>query len=150
MMCRSRLWLLAWMLSSLVLAASAARAGYSFEAPPSHPDWEPGIEAIQRRDWTAAIAHLGQVVKNEPDNADAHNSLGFAYRNAGELDAAFKHYREALRRSPNHRSAHENIGEAWLAIGQKAKAREHLQALKKACGDCGEYQNLARAIAAAK
>lgn len=138
------------LLAILLFSSAAARAGYSFEAPSLHPDWEPGIEALQRSDWTMAIAHLGQVVRNEPDNADAHNNLGFAYRNAGMLDAAFKHFREALRLVPAHRGAHENIGEAWLKAGHKAKAREHLAALKRACGDCDEYKRLGKSIGALK
>lgn len=91
----------------VLVASASAHSGYSFETPPSHPDWEPGIEAIQRSDWAAAIDHLGQVVRNEPDNADAHNALGFAYRRAGRLDPAFAHFRAALRIMPGHRSAHE-------------------------------------------
>lgn len=134
-----------------MLLLSSAQAGYSFESPPSHPDWEPGIEAIQRLDWSSAITHLTQVVRNEPDNADAHNALGFAYRNSNRMESAFLHFREALRLNPAHRSAHENIGEAYLKTGNKAKAREHLAALERLCGrNCDERRNLAKAIAAAK
>ncbi len=133
------------------LLATAARAGYSFETPPSHPDWEPGIEAIQRNDWPAAITHLDQVVRNEPDNADAHNALGFAYRSSERMDSAFKHFREALRLAPGHRSAHENLGEAYLKAGNKAKAREHLAILARLCAQpCEERASLAKAIAAAR
>lgn len=139
----------------VLLAASLlivpAHAGYSFETPPSHPDWEPGIEAIQRSDWASAIDHLSQVVRNEPDNADAHNALGFAYRQGNRMESAFRHFRESLRLNPKHRSAHENIGEAYLKTGNKAKAREHLTALERLCGTtCEEQRSLAKAIAAAK
>ena len=102
-------------------------------------------------DWAAAITHLSQVVRNEPDNADAHNALGFAYRNGKRIDSAFRHFREALRLDPKLKSAHENIGEAYLTTGNKAKAREHLAALERLCGKgCDEQRNLAKAIAAAK
>jgi len=135
----------------LALMTASARAGYSFETPPSHPDWEPGIEAIQRHDWPSAITHLTQVVRNDPDNADAHNALGFAYRNSNRMEIAFKHFREALRLNPEHRSAHENIGEAYLKTGNKVRAREHLGVLERLCGKtCDEQRNLAKAIAAAK
>lgn len=131
--------------------AVPARAGYSFEAPPSHPDWEPGIEALQRLDWASAITHLTQVVRNQPDNADAHNALGFAFRNNDELDRAIAHFRDSLRLDPKHRSARENLGEAFLKTGDKGKAREQLAILERLCGPgCEEYERLARAIAAAK
>ena len=138
-------------LLSLLLLAAPVRAGYSFETSPSHPDWEPGIEAIQRNDWPSAITHLMQVVRNEPDNADAHNALGFAFRSSDRMESAFLHFREALRLNPKHRSAHENIGEAYLKTGNKAKARQHLAVLERLCGrSCDEQRNLAKAIAAAK
>lgn len=138
--------LLAW------LAASPTRAGYSFEAPPSHPDWEPGIEALQRLDYAMAITHLLQVVKNEPDNADARNALGFAYLSTKRYDVALRHLREALKLDPTLLSAHENIGRVYVATGQRARAREHLAALERLCATapCEEQRNLAAAIAAAR
>jgi Flp pilus assembly protein TadD len=131
--------------------AACARAGYSFEAPPSHPDWEPGVEALQRLDYPMAITHLAQVVTNQPDNADAQNALGFAYASTRRYDLAIKHLREALRLDPRHLSAHENLGRAYLGTGNKAKAREHLAALQRLCsGGCEEQRSLAKALAAAR
>jgi len=138
-------------LAMLLLVCTTVRAGYSFEAPPSHPDWEPGLEALQRLDYAAAITHLSQVVKNEPDNADGQNALGFAYLSTKRYGTAIKHLLEALRLDPKHLSAYENIGRAYLASGNKAKAREQLAALERLCGNgCDEQRNLAKAIAAAK
>lgn len=135
----------------LAFAAFGASAIGNDEARSKHPDWEPGLEAIRAKDWSAAIAHLQAVVRNEPDNADAHNWLAYAYRNRKELPRAFEHYRIALKLDPAHRGAHEYIGEAYLAAGNKAKAREHLAILAKLCGrDCDEYRDLERAIAAAR
>jgi len=131
--------------------AACAHAGYSFEAPPSHPDWEPGVEALQRLDYPTAITHLTQVVTTQPDNADAQNALGFAYASTRRYDLAMKHLREALRLDPKHLSAHENMGRAYLGTGNKAKAREHLAALQRLCGSgCEEQRNLAKALAAAR
>ena len=137
--------------AALSVLVTCARAGYSFEAPPSHPDWEPGIEALQRLDYAMAITHLQQVVTNQPDNADAQNALGFAYVAARRYTLAMKHLSEALRLDPKHVGAHENIGRAYVALGKKAKAREHLAALQRLCSQgCDEQRNLAKAIASAK
>jgi Flp pilus assembly protein TadD len=135
---------------ALACHASAALAiGYD-EAKSRHPDWEPGVEAIRAKEWSVAIDHFKAVVRNEPDNADAHNWLAYAYRNRRELKLAFEHYSIALRIDPNHLGAHEYIGEAYLAAGNKAKAREHLAVLAKLCNKlCEEYRDLAKAIAAA-
>jgi len=134
-----------------ILSTPVARAGYSFEAPPSHPDWQPGVEALQRSDYAMAITHLMQVVTNEPDNADARNALGFAYLATRRYAPATTQLREALRIDPKHLSAHENLGRVYLATGNRTKAREHLVALQRLCGGrCDEERSLEKALAATK
>ena len=82
-------------------------------------------------------------------NADIQNYLGFAYRNAGNLDLAFRHYEKALQLSPRHRGAHEYVGEAYLMAGNLAKAEEHLAALRAICLiECEEYEDLKAKVAA--
>jgi Flp pilus assembly protein TadD len=128
-----------------------ALADAAVTQPVTNPDFEQGVEAIKARDWDKAIEHFASYVKIDPVNADAQNFLGYAYRNQKKLDLAFRHYNEALRLDPAHKGAHEYIGEAYLMAGDKAKAQEHLVALKKICTErCEEYQDLARAIARAK
>ena len=89
-----------------------------------------------------------KVVAADPESADAHNYLGYAYRWTGKMDDSFKHYNIALKLSPNHRGAHEYIGMAYLKVHQPEKAKEHLARLEKICGKkCEEYDDLAKAIA---
>ena len=84
-------------------------------------------------------------------NADAHNWLGFAYRNAGDLKRAFAEYEEALRLDPQHKGAHEYVGEAYVIAKEIPKAEEHLAALEKLCGrSCPEYKDLDETIRKAK
>ncbi len=122
------------------------------QAPPvNNADFEIGSNAIKASDWSRAVYHLNIAAGAEPTNADVQNLLGFAYRKERKLELAFKHYREALRLDPAHRGAHEYIGEAYLLAGDKARAQQHLATLEKLCGKgCEEYQDLARAITAAK
>jgi cytochrome c-type biogenesis protein CcmH/NrfG len=133
-------------------AAPLARADANLSSPPvNNADFDIGADAIKSREWDRAASHLEIAVRAEPANADAQNLLAYAYRQQKKLDLAFKHYREALRLDPKHRGAHEYIGEAYLMRGDKVKAQEHLVALERLCGKgCEEYQDLARAIAAAK
>lgn len=134
----------------LLLACNGALAVGEVDGS-KHPDWDRGVEAIQRRDWPAAIQDFSSVIKGEPDNAGAYNWLAYAYRKSGNVQTAFKYYREALRLDPKHLGAHEYIGEAYLMVGDKARAREHLAILEKLCGrNCEEYKDLAKAIAAAR
>jgi Flp pilus assembly protein TadD len=136
-----------------LLAAGTATA--NIDLPPSamtNADAEVAMAALKAGDWQRAIDSFNAALRAEPDNADFHNGLGYAYRKVGRLEPSFRHYRIALRINPELRSAHEYIGEAYLASGDKAKAREHLVVLEKLCKgrDCEEYRDLAKAIADAK
>jgi len=98
-----------------------------------------------------AIAALSSAALRDTRNADIQNYLGYAYRNAGQLDAAFRHYERALTLSPRHRGAHEYVGEAYLIVNNLAKAEEHLAALQQICLiPCEEFEELKEKIEAYK
>lgn len=112
-------------------------------------DFVAGKKSIKSKDWQAATKSFTKVVAREPDNADAHNYLGYASRNLGKMEDSFKHYNIALKLDPKHKGAHEYIGVAYLKSNQPEKAKEHLASLEKICGKkCEEYEDLAKAIAA--
>jgi Flp pilus assembly protein TadD len=140
----------------LVLAATISPALQAVESDSdpvaaSDPDYAAGKRAIEAKDWTAAIERFSAAALRAPDNADIQNYLGFASRNAGNLDAAFRHYHRALVSDPRHRAAHEYIGEAYLMASNLAKAEEHLAALERICLlPCGEYADLKARITAYK
>ena len=80
-------------------------------------------------------------------NADAHNWLGYAYRNAGNMNRAFQEYEIALKLDPGHLGAHEYVGEAYVIAKDLPNAKVHLAALEKLCGrDCPQYRDLQEAI----
>lgn len=113
-------------------------------------DYADGLKAIEAKNWSDAIRLLSSAALRDTRNADIQNYLGFAYRNSGDLSAAFMHYNRALTLNPRHRGAHEYIGEAYLMIGNRAKAEEHLAALRKICLlPCEEYGRLEKQVAAA-
>ena len=145
--------------ASVTLAAAIAvgvpgtmRADPSESDPKSiarDPDYIAGKWAIDAREWSEAVKRLDRAARRDPDNADLHNYLGFAYRNLGRLEPAFEHYRRALALNPQHRGAHEYAGEAYLLAGNLAKAEEHLEALRRIClVPCEELADLEREITA--
>jgi Flp pilus assembly protein TadD len=139
----------AMFVATLSLAAWAADT----PAPAALPnaDLQMGREAIAAKNWKVAISNLQAAVNYEPNNADAWNLLGYAYRNSGDTKNAFPAYERALKIDPNHRGAHEYIGIAYVVVGDKAQAQLHLVALERICGKgCEEYQDLAKAIATGK
>ena len=111
------------------------------------PDYAAGKQAIEAKNWSAAIKSLSFAALRDTRNADIQNYLGYAYRHTGQFDLAFKHYARALQLNPRHRGAHEYVGEAYLMVNNLAKAEEHLAALQNICLlPCAEYEDLKKTI----
>jgi Flp pilus assembly protein TadD len=111
------------------------------------PDYASGKKAIEAKNWNTAIKSFSAAALRDTRNADIQNYLGYAYRNAGQMELAFKHYERALQLNPRHRGAHEYIGEAYLMVNDLDKADEHLAALQKICLiPCEEYGDLKKQI----
>jgi Flp pilus assembly protein TadD len=138
---------------AVLLTPSAIMAVDNQENPAAvalDPDYAAG-KAIEAKQWSAAITALSSAALRDTRNADIQNSLGYAYRNAGQLDAAFRHYERALTLSPRHRGAHEYVGEAYLIVNNLAKAEEHLAMLQQICLiPCEEFEELKEKIEAHK
>ena len=133
--------------TALAIASAPTLAVDSDPSPPINNDHAAGKKAIEAKDWNGAIKLLTAAAQRDPRNADIQNLLGYAYRNAGQLDPAFKHYQRALQLDPRHRGAHEYIGEAYLMADNLAKADEHLAALKRICPSaCEERDDLMKSI----
>ena len=118
-----------------------------------NPNIVAGRQAIQAKDFKAAVGHLTKAVQEEPKNADAHSMLGYSYRKVGTFDKSMDHYQTALKIDSGHRSAHEYLGELYLDMNQPDNAEKELAALKKACpffGKCEEYEDLKKALDAYK
>ena len=148
------LFYLVLLLGAMTLAgppALAAGGGGSepvWNTPPEDPNYTAGKQAVEAKNWEAAVEALSKVLAKDSSNANAHNYLGYTYRNSGKLDLAFKEYEEALRLDPRHRGAHEYLGEAYLMAGNLAKAEEHLKVLDGLCFfSCEEFRDLKKAIA---
>jgi len=112
------------------------------------PNFVAGKAAIQAEQWTDALGRLTLAIQVDPNNADAWNLLGFAYRHMGDMDNSFKHYERALQINPSHRDAHEYMGEAYLQVGRLQEAEQHLKALDRLCWlPCEQYTELKEKIA---
>ena len=141
------------MLAAIALAAWAPAA--SADPSETNPDlatrdedYAAGRKALLAHDWPAAVARLSKAEVRNPDSADLHNDLGFAYRNLKQYDKAFSHYERALAIEPRHRGAHEYIGEAYLMVGDVKNAEKHLAALREICLlGCEELKDLEEAFA---
>jgi len=134
-------------LVAAVLAIGPAIAVDSDPNPPASAEHAAGKQAIEAKDWNRAIQSLTAAAAREGRNADIQNLLGYAYRNAGQLEVAFKHYHQALKLDPRHLGAHEYIGEAYLIANNPAKAEEHLAQLQRLCpAVCEERDDLQKKL----
>ena len=96
-------------------SATAQAAGSTSSSKSSSGDraakrYAKAVKEIKKGDFDDAIDLLRKVVKKQPDNADAHNLLGFSYRKLGKFDPARKHYARALKLDPAHKGALEYLG----------------------------------------
>lgn len=102
---------------------------------------------IDNGQYQRAIRVLDDIVRNEPNNADAHNLLGFSYRKMENFTRAETHYDRALRVEPAHRGALEYAGELYLQTGRRAQAEATSRRLEQACpAGCEELDALRAAL----
>ena len=74
--------------------------------------------------WTRALACTS-------GNSVAHNNIGYALYQKGDVKDAISHYKQALENYPNYAEAHYNLGVVFLKMGELDDAiAEYKQALK--------------------
>jgi len=77
-----------------------------------------GICLVDARLWQQAIEHLTQVIFQQPDNAEAMNSIGLAYSETGDHDKAIKWFEKSINTDNQFALAHFNKGMLLLKKGQ--------------------------------
>ena len=139
--------------AALLGAVNLAYADSTREEPPPKPAAAPGVtlasaqQKIDAGDYRGAIPILTDIIKGNPNNADALNLMGFSLRKTGQTDLALQYYNKALSLSPKHLGANEYLGELYVELGQMDKAKERLAVLQGACGNCTQVAELSAAIA---
>ncbi len=109
------------------------------------------VRMIERGAFEDAIALLKRVVREEENNANAWNWLGFASRKTGDLEASEVAYDRALALEPDHKGALEYQGELRLMQNNLAAAEGNLAKLAQLCpAGCEQYEDLKTEIAAYK
>ena len=79
---------------------------------------------IQLEYWSDSRLLWQHTLDVTSDNALAHNDLGTALEDAGEIDKAIFHYSEAVRIEPQYAEAHYNLAKALLKSGKMERAAE--------------------------
>lgn len=86
---------------------------------------------IQVGYWRDSVSLFTHTLASTSNNALAHNNLGLALADKGEISTAIRHYRRALEIKPDFPLAHNNIGLALVDMKRFDEAVSHFkEALK--------------------
>jgi tetratricopeptide (TPR) repeat protein len=130
------------------MVLSAPALAIDFSTGDSSKQLADAKKRVDAKDFSGAVKLLREVIEAEPRNADAHNYMGYSYRQLGEFERARRHYVMALSIDRNHRGAHEYLGELYLQTGDLEAAQKHLATLKRLCPfGCEEHDELMAAVA---
>lgn len=88
---------------------------------------ERGNELMERSRWADAIAAYQQAIQTDPNNAKAHNGLGWAYNRMSRHGEAFPPLVKAIQLDPQLADAHYGIAYAYLGSDNYAKAMAFLK-----------------------
>lgn len=89
-------------------------------------------------DWRTSDALFTRALVADPENALAHNLLGFDLVKKGREADADRHFREAIRIEPGYIAAHYNLGLLLARRGDFAEASTHLEGVVKSRPDFAE------------
>ncbi len=95
-----------------------------------------------------AIKSLLKHYKDNIDDADTLNLLGFSHRKIGDYKNAELYYALGLEINPNHVGINEYMGELFVVTNRIAEAKKRLDVLKNC--NCKEYIELKQVIEGTK
>ncbi len=118
---------------ALLFATPAMAAGsYRYE-PSASKLINDAKKLIEKEKYKRAIVKLEKAKKDEADNADIFNYLGFAHRKIGNYEESKIYYQEALSIQPDHKLALEYQGELYLTLNDINSAQSNLMKLEALC-----------------
>ena len=72
--------------------------------------------------YAGEIEDAREEVRKNPDDAEVHYNLGYAYGESGRYQEAIESYKQAIRIDPDHAEAHNNLGNAYLQLNDRDSA----------------------------
>ncbi len=79
---------------------------------------------FRKKNYEDSIRHLREVIRLKPDNAVAHNSLGYALMHTGQRSEARASFENAIRCKPGYADPHHNLGVERMAAGDVTSAMD--------------------------
>ncbi len=86
---------------------------------------------LRNRNWQNEYAFWTKILREQPQNYDAHNNLGNYFYKQGALDRAIYELEEAVRLKKNYPEGHNSLGTMYIDKGLIDKAiSEYVEAVK--------------------
>ena len=80
------------------------------------------LTSRRNEDYRSELAIWNDTVAKRPQNARAHDNLGFTLWNAGNVPDAIEQFEQALRIKPDFVAAHNNLAVALIRLGKVQQA----------------------------
>ncbi len=93
-----------------------------------------------KKRYEKALKLLIKSNKENPNQADTLNYLGFTTRKLGNYEEGEKYYLLGLKIDPNHKGINEYLGELYVVTNRIELAKQRLNVLKNC--NCEEYKEL--------
>jgi uncharacterized protein (TIGR03032 family) len=89
------------------------------ELEPSYPNgrFNLAVALGDAERYSEAAVYMEGVIRDDPDRAEAYNSLGYLASRRGEPDKAISYWRRAIQLRPDYAQAHFSLGLTLLQIG---------------------------------
>src|SRR5205085_1454398 len=84
-----------------------------------NPAERPSDALEKKGDLDGALAAFKEAVRLNPNDATAHNNLGFALKRKGDPGGAFVAYRKAARLDPKYTTPLSNLAGLGRELGKK-------------------------------
>ncbi len=97
---------------------------------PARDAFKEGYQHQKAKRFKEAICSYEESIREDPQQAEALNNLGFCYKNLKEYDKAIGYYQRALAINPKLAEAHEYLGEAYLGLGKLELATQEYETLR--------------------
>ena len=105
---------------------------------------EDGKQKKAEKQYEKAQKLLIRSNKDQPNNADTLNYLGFATRKLGDFNLGEEYYLQGLAIEPEHNGINEYLGELYVVTNRMDLAKERLEVLRNC--NCEEFQELKEII----
>ena len=106
-----------------------------------------GVIYVALNQYDAGIDCYNRALKIKPNFAQAHNNIGIAFREKGELATSIGAFKQALKLDPTYAAAHNNLGISMKIIGELDAAIEcYEHAIKINLNYPEAYNNMGNAL----